>query len=199
MNYGFIYCLGNPSMPNVYKIGMTDRAPSQRCWELSGSTAAAMPFDLLIYGEVPDARQVEGALHRELANWRINPSREFFSLALNGILERFRQYASDLCVTSIGEENLRLDGLRRNFLMADTDEERVSGIIAWARAYGVRMCQKDGNVSMAGNIHTPEFFSVYTACFAMKSILLQHLPHDMPQSPMERILKSVETKAELSE
>ncbi|WP_137137356.1 GIY-YIG nuclease family protein [Pseudomonas asiatica] len=44
MNYGFIYCLGNQAMPGIYKIGMTERAPSQRCLELSNSTSAPLPL-----------------------------------------------------------------------------------------------------------------------------------------------------------
>ena len=29
--YGFVYVLRNECMPGIYKIGLTSRAPSQRC------------------------------------------------------------------------------------------------------------------------------------------------------------------------
>ncbi len=77
MNYGFIYCLGNQAMPGIYKIGMTERAPSQRCLELSNSTSAPLPFDLLFYGEVANPQAVEREIHDYFSLQRVNDS-EFF-------------------------------------------------------------------------------------------------------------------------
>ncbi|MCV2495834.1 GIY-YIG nuclease family protein [Pseudomonas paraeruginosa] len=79
MNYGFIYCLSNPSMPGIYKVGKTDRAPSQRCFELSNSTSVPEPFFILFYIEVDNALQTERALHRDLDDFRVSPNREFFN------------------------------------------------------------------------------------------------------------------------
>ena len=78
MNYGFIYCLSNPSMPGIYKVGKTDRAPSQRCFELSNSTSVPEPFSILFYVEVDSALQTERALHRDLEACRVSLNREFF-------------------------------------------------------------------------------------------------------------------------
>ena len=78
MNYGFIYCLSNPSMPGIYKVGKTDRAPSQRCFELSNSTSVPEPFYILFYVEVDNALQTERVLHREFDTVRVSPNREFF-------------------------------------------------------------------------------------------------------------------------
>ena len=77
MNYGFIYCLSNPSMPGIYKVGKTDRAPSQRCFELSNSTSVPEPFFILFYVEVDNALQTERELHRDLDDFRVSPNREF--------------------------------------------------------------------------------------------------------------------------
>lgn len=81
MNYGFIYCLGNQAMPGIYKIGMTERAPTQRCIELSNATAAPLPFELLFYGEVEDPREVERKIHEQFDLERLSCSREFFRAA----------------------------------------------------------------------------------------------------------------------
>lgn len=78
--YGFVYVLGNYSMPNIYKIGATTRTPSQRCNELSSSTACPESFSLLIYAEVENPFAVEESLHRKFAKQRINQYREFFKL-----------------------------------------------------------------------------------------------------------------------
>ncbi|MBD1554682.1 GIY-YIG nuclease family protein [Pseudomonas typographi] len=81
MTYGFIYCLTNQYMPGICKIGRTDRAPSQRCHELSGSTSAPWDFDIQFYVEVDDSLRVERAIHVAFDQQRINPCREFFSCA----------------------------------------------------------------------------------------------------------------------
>lgn len=78
MNYGFIYCLGNRAMPGIYKVGKTDRSPSQRCFELSNSTSAPAPFDILFYVEVDNALSTERELHRAMDEHRVSDNREFF-------------------------------------------------------------------------------------------------------------------------
>lgn len=79
--YGFVYVLGNYCMPNIYKIGATTRAPSQRCEELSKSTACPEEFTLLFYAEVELPFDVEGWLHRRYGQNRVSSGREFFKLS----------------------------------------------------------------------------------------------------------------------
>lgn len=80
-NYGFIYVLRNICMPGIYKIGMTDRAPSQRAEELSAATSVPTPFDLVCFAEVRDAFSVEKEMHTRFSDFRVSSSREFFALA----------------------------------------------------------------------------------------------------------------------
>jgi len=79
MSFGFIYLLSNPSMPGLYKIGCTERAPHQRVYELSSATAVPTPFVLMCYIEVDGMRDCETALHRWLSDFRVNQAREFFA------------------------------------------------------------------------------------------------------------------------
>lgn len=90
MSYGFVYILGNPAFPGIYKIGMTERSPSLRCKELSGSTSVPSPFVLIAYYEFEDARLVEQETHRHLAEYRVNDGREFFDVNLFSIVETIR-------------------------------------------------------------------------------------------------------------
>lgn len=83
--YGFVYVLGNYSMPGVYKIGATTRAPSQRCNELSASTSCPEPFSLLMYAEVEMPFDVEKEIHRLFSKQRVIENREFFKLDIEGI------------------------------------------------------------------------------------------------------------------
>ena len=75
---GFVYLLSHPDMPEVYKIGCTERSPHQRARELSGSTSVPQEFNVLCYVEVENHRDVERAFHQWFSRERISPGREFF-------------------------------------------------------------------------------------------------------------------------
>lgn len=79
MNIGFIYCLTNPSMPGLCKIGTTDRSPSQRCAELSAATACPSDFEIAFYAEVDNAFLNERRMHLDLDCYRHRSNREFFT------------------------------------------------------------------------------------------------------------------------
>lgn len=86
MAYGFIYYLSNPSMPGLTKIGMTHKHPRERMEELTKATACPEPFEMLAFFDHPDPRYAESELHRDLAEYRVNNSREFFRVPY-GILQ----------------------------------------------------------------------------------------------------------------
>lgn len=87
MAYGFVYILSNEIMPDIYKIGYTDKSPMQRCYELSSKTAVPMPYQVVCYGEVDNAYMLEQRLHQNYNEFRINDSREFFRLTYNDIFD----------------------------------------------------------------------------------------------------------------
>ena len=78
--YGFVYVLANQSMPGIYKIGHTTRAPMQRAAELSGTTGVPTPFVVAYYAEVFDPAKVERCAHEKFATNRLCQSREFFRM-----------------------------------------------------------------------------------------------------------------------
>lgn len=75
---GFIYLLTNEYMPDVYKVGCTERSPHERAAELSKSSGVPHPFKVLCYIEVHDFQRVEKELHGWLSHHRISEQREFF-------------------------------------------------------------------------------------------------------------------------
>lgn len=77
--FGFVYLLTNAYMPDVYKIGCTERSPHARAAELSAPTGVPYPFDVTAYIEVEDFQAVERTLHKACAEYRISNNREFFS------------------------------------------------------------------------------------------------------------------------
>jgi hypothetical protein len=76
---GYVYVLSNPAMPNLLKIGYTDREVDERVEELS-STGVPVPFEVeAIFGS-PNAYEDEQAIHAMLAQHRLANNREFFSI-----------------------------------------------------------------------------------------------------------------------
>ena len=75
-----VYVLVNPAMPGFVKIGETLLEDvSQRLAQLY-TTGVPFPFELAFTCKVPNADEVEKALHRAFAPSRVNPKREFFSI-----------------------------------------------------------------------------------------------------------------------
>lgn len=75
-----VYVLTNPAMPGFVKIGRTAvEDVSQRMAQLY-STGVPFPFDLAFACKVPNAEEVERALHRAFAPNRANGRREFFTI-----------------------------------------------------------------------------------------------------------------------
>lgn len=87
---GYVYVISNIGAfgPNIYKIGMTRRLdPEDRICELSG---ASVPFKFDIHAMIftDDAPKLEAAIHRELAEKKVNlvnGRKEFFNVTLEEI------------------------------------------------------------------------------------------------------------------
>ena len=75
---GFVYILSNGHMPDLYKIGCTERSPHARAAELSQSTGVPSAFRVLCYAEFDRFQSIERSLHEWCAKYRVNDSREFF-------------------------------------------------------------------------------------------------------------------------
>jgi hypothetical protein len=75
---GWVYILTNPAMPKMVKIGLTTRTPKERAAELSSATGVPLPFVVAWARAVSDCDFVEKAVHRMLADKRVNKSRDSF-------------------------------------------------------------------------------------------------------------------------
>lgn len=94
-SFGFIYVLGNVSMPDVYKVGMTTRSPNARAVELSSVTGVPTPFDVVYYAEVADPTAQEKRVHAALSTYRVNNGREFFQADLFTIITAIKNPDAD--------------------------------------------------------------------------------------------------------
>jgi hypothetical protein len=191
MNYGFIYCLANEYMPGVYKIGMTDRAPSVRCAELSNATSAPVPFDLLCFGEVNNALSVEREIHDVLSSGRVSQSREFFQVDYREIKELFLSYTDHFCETARGHECSHALELMQSFYIAETAEKKVEAVMQAAQFAGIRLWREEGRIRTSRNFHLHGW--VASAISGLRDHILPILPPKMPVSNLMAVVRSLET------
>ena len=89
MSRGYLYCMSNPSMPGIFKVGMTKRTPEIRLKEANMSDTWRPPtnyqIEFSIY--VKNPLQKEVMLHRVLKRYfdRIHDGREFFRAPIEDI------------------------------------------------------------------------------------------------------------------
>lgn len=81
MDAGFLYVLINASMPDVVKVGKTERDPESRARELSGVTGVPTPFVVVYQEFFDDCSAAEEYVHAllEASGYRVATNREFFS------------------------------------------------------------------------------------------------------------------------
>jgi hypothetical protein len=110
---GYIYILSNPSMPGLHKIGKTQRPPSLRAQELSGSTGVPTDFVLEFEVAVSDCDEAEREIHVRIASLRTNLDREFFRIALDEavrvvseVADAFTPESRDVSGSEIGRLDL---------------------------------------------------------------------------------------------
>lgn len=188
MNYGFIYCLANEAMPGIYKIGMTDRAPSQRCAELSGSTSAPLAFKLLCFGEVDNALSIERELHGQFSSQRINPSREFFRADYHEIFEMFEVYADPAVETAYGVEESERVSLMLAYFNAGTVEKKVDALLAALKFSGVRIWRDGDSIITSKKIPLDGWMTGATA--GLREIILDVIPR---KEPVTKLMSMVRT------
>jgi hypothetical protein len=78
MSHGYVYCMSNPAMPGLLKIGYTERTVDERLQEANLSTWVPLEFSLEFAKFVKEPNAKEQVVHRILAADRVNPRREFF-------------------------------------------------------------------------------------------------------------------------
>ena len=81
LRVGYVYLLTNSAIPDIVKIGMTTRLPSERAKELSNT---GVPGRWTVHYSifVPDCAVVERIVHGDLKHRRFSDDREFFRITL---------------------------------------------------------------------------------------------------------------------
>lgn len=88
---GFVYVLVNCSIPDLFKIGMTERSPEDRAKEVSSGTGVPTPYEVLASSPSQSPTEDERAVHAALSHLRVGDDREFFSGDANLIVATIEQ------------------------------------------------------------------------------------------------------------
>lgn len=113
---GHIYILKNNFIPNLVKIGYTQRDPQTRRDELSSFTGVPGRFEVVFSWQVSQADEIERKLFSELAVYR--RTGEFFELAPTAAIAKIRSLLMQWAV--IGHDGLSYDARK----LKQQEEER---------------------------------------------------------------------------
>lgn len=96
MSNGFIYCLSNPSMEGILKIGVTRNDVYDRIEQLSSTTSIPTKFNLEMAQEVQNPFKVEKLIHKKFDWCRVSANREFFRIDVDTVKNAFEEVTNPM-------------------------------------------------------------------------------------------------------
>lgn len=96
-----VYVLSNEGMPNLIKIGKTQRKDLQARMSELYSTGVPFPFECLWAGEVKDCTRIESIIHNAFRDKRVNPRREFFNIAPDQVIPLLKELSINELTTTV--------------------------------------------------------------------------------------------------
>jgi hypothetical protein len=107
LEVGYVYVMTNEHIPNLIKIGMTTRTPTERSSELS-STGVPGRFSVEYSIFVPNCEQIEKRVHKALQEFRLSEDREFFKVEISTAIEVIEKHANTMVEYFPGWPNLEI-------------------------------------------------------------------------------------------
>ena len=107
MDTGYLYCISNPYMPGILKVGITKRSPDERLKEANSSDTWRLPaYKIEFAKKVLDPCQKEKVLHKLLEQYtlREHPRREWFRVSKEEVHTFFDLMDGEMWVKSHIEE-----------------------------------------------------------------------------------------------
>lgn len=128
--WGFVYFLGNESMPGMYKIGFTTKHPRLRMAELASASGCPTPFTLLAYFGTKNPQSVESSLHMQFAKYRVNGSREFFRVSVSDLADSldyfFGKYGDSIYRCEIDKLVYECIGINKEKIIIEIKEPKIT-------------------------------------------------------------------------
>jgi hypothetical protein len=91
-----IYVLNNEAMPGICKIGKTSDLELRMKSLYQGVSGVPLPFECVYAAKVKNMNGIERAIHTAFDDYRLNPNREFFSIAPEKITALIRGFGSEV-------------------------------------------------------------------------------------------------------
>jgi hypothetical protein len=89
---GFIYIMSNPLHPDDLKIGQSSKDPNERRKELE-TTGVLEEFVLEYRALSEEYESLEREIHKSLADVRVSPKKEFFTISVPEAIDKIREIA----------------------------------------------------------------------------------------------------------
>ena len=106
--YGYIYCISNVSMPNIYNIGITSITPDRKLADINGFLGLwrpPTPYKCEFAKRVHNIECNKNAITKLISQFRITPNREFFSVPLEDVKTLFDLMDGDYWIKDNIEED----------------------------------------------------------------------------------------------
>ena len=152
---GCVYILKNEAMPGLIKIGYTKETAEKRANDLY-TTGVPQPFEVayeLDQLEPEQYAKLEGEIHKELAQHRVNPKREFFEYPVDDAIQLLKKLHASVLKESRRPRWLKwipgLSGFRSEKKAddGDTDESEPDETSPIGGAF-----MRDGNGNRSGTM-----------------------------------------------
>lgn len=108
-SYSVVYVLSNPAMPNLVKIGRTSQEEASSRIAQLYTTGVPVPFNLEYACRVQNSEEVEKALHVAFGPSRVNPRREFFSIAPEQAIAILKLLHTEDATETVSQQPTELD------------------------------------------------------------------------------------------
>jgi len=105
--YNIVYVLANEGMPNLIKIGKTQRKDLNARMSELYSTGVPFPFQCLWAGEVKDCTTIEQIIHNAFRDKRVNPKREFFNVAPDQVIPLLKEFSTSEITNTVQDALFR--------------------------------------------------------------------------------------------
>ena len=121
-NNGYLYVLANSAMPDLVKVGKTNRNPLLRAQELSSTTGLPTPFIVVYEQFFEDCDTAESFVHTilEKQGYRLSQNREFFKARISEVIKAIMQ-ASDAIIQT-GRETMEESKVPNNQISSDVSQ-----------------------------------------------------------------------------
>lgn len=140
---GFVYVLVNPSIPDLFKVGMTERSPEERAREVSVGTGVPTPFELLAAAPSGNPADDERSVHAALSDARVGDDREFFRGDVIRIIQAVEK-ATGFPAKRFGRftQTSLLSALTRTIIWSQLGSQRIRATIHGKNNFACPECKR---------------------------------------------------------